>query len=321
MSTNSSTTLDRQSTMNKLNTLDTLITRFKNQKPIRASSLVITLYGDTIEPHGGTVWLGSLIKLLEPMGINERLMRTTIFRLTQEGWLTNEKVGRKSYYSLTGSGRRKFEQAFRRVYTPYQTVWDGSWCLIMTHTLNADERKQLLDELNWQGFTVLTGHLIGSPNATLSDVNTVLASLGLQNKVITFQTHQQEELAGVQVRTLAKDSWELDKLGAHYQDFIDLFRPVWQELSEKDQIDPESSFLTRTLLIHEFRKRLLRDPQLPEELLPGDWEGRAARQLCRNIYRKVSPAAEQWLAQNLESANGPLPEASQAFYRRFGGLD
>lgn len=255
------------------------------------------------------------------MGINERLMRTTIFRLTQDGWLTSEKVGRKSYYSLTGSGRRKFEQAFRRVYSAYQTVWDGSWCLIMTHTLNSDERKQLLDELNWQGFTLLTGHLIGSPNANLSDVNTALASLALQNKVITFQTHQQEELAGKQVRTLAKDSWELDKLGAHYQDFIDLFRPVWQELNEKDHIDPESSFLTRTLLIHEFRKRLLRDPQLPEELLPGDWEGRAARQLCRNIYRKVSPAAEQWLAQNLESANGPLPEASQAFYQRFGGLD
>ena len=98
--------------MNKINALDSLITRFQQQKPIRASSLVITLYGDTIEPHGGTVWLGSLIKLLEPMGINERLMRTTIFRLTQDNWLTSDKVGRKSYYSLTGSGRRKFEQAF-----------------------------------------------------------------------------------------------------------------------------------------------------------------------------------------------------------------
>ncbi|MEP7731248.1 phenylacetic acid degradation operon negative regulatory protein PaaX [Marinomonas primoryensis] len=307
--------------MNKLNTLDTLITRFQNQKPIRASSLVITLYGDTIEPHGGTVWLGSLIKLLEPMGINERLMRTTIFRLTQDGWLTSDKVGRKSYYSLTGSGRRKFEQAFRRVYSANQTVWDGSWCLIMTQQLSADERKQLLENLNWQGFGVLTGQLIGSPSANLSDVNTVLASSNLQSKVIIFKTHQQEELAGKQIRMLVRECWELDKLGAHYQEFIDLFRPVWQELDEKDNIDAESSFLTRTLLIHEYRKLLLRDSQLPEELLPGDWEGRAARQLCRNIYRKITPAAEQWLGKNLESADGPLPEASQSFYQRFGGLN
>lgn len=311
----------RQLLMNKINTLDSLISHFQRQKPIRASSLVITLYGDAIEPHGGTVWLGSLIKLLKPMGINERLMRTTIFRLTQDAWLTSDKVGRKSYYSLTGSGRRKFEQAFRRVYNTNQAAWDGSWCLIMTQRLSADERKQLLDDLEWQSFCVLTGHLIGSPNTNLSDVNTVLASSGLQNKVIVFETHQQEELAGRQVRMLVRESWELDILGAYYQEFINLFRPVWQELDEKDNLDPESSFLTRTLLIHEYRKLLLRDPQLPEELLPGDWEGRAARQLCRNIYRKVTPAAEQWLERSLETADGPLPEASQSFYRRFGGLN
>ena len=307
--------------MNKINALDSLITRFQQQKPIRASSLVITLYGDTIEPHGGTVWLGSLIKLLEPMGINERLMRTTIFRLTQDNWLTSDKVGRKSYYSLTGSGRRKFEQAFRRVYNTRQTAWDGSWCLIMTQQLSAEERKLLLDELSWQGFGLLTGHLIGSPNTNLSDVNTALASLGLQSKVIVFQTLQQEELAGRQIRMLVRECWELDKLGAHYQEFINLFRPVWHELDEKDNLNPKDSFLTRTLLIHEYRKLLLSDPQLPEDLLPGDWEGRAARQLCRNIYRKVTPTAEQWLGNNLESADGPLPEASEAFYQRFGGLN
>ena len=59
-----------------------------------ASSLIVTVYGDAIEPHGGAVWLGSLIQLLEPIGINERLIRTSIFRLTKEGWLTAEKVGR-----------------------------------------------------------------------------------------------------------------------------------------------------------------------------------------------------------------------------------
>ncbi|MDO6749310.1 phenylacetic acid degradation operon negative regulatory protein PaaX, partial [Gilvimarinus sp. 1_MG-2023] len=97
--------------------------------PMRATSLVITIYGDAIEPHGGTVWLGSLIKLLEPIGINERLMRTTIFRLTQDGWLMSDKVGRRSYYSLTDPGRRKFKKAFRRVYSSKSAAWDGSWSL------------------------------------------------------------------------------------------------------------------------------------------------------------------------------------------------
>lgn len=79
-------------------------------------------------------------------------------------------------------------------------------------------------------------------------------------------------------------------------------------------------FLARTLLIHEYRKLLLRDPQLPEELLPGDWEGRAARQLCRNIYRLVQARGEEFLSSALETADGPLPEVGESFYRRFGGL-
>jgi len=70
--------------MSSLAPLNQLIARFQEQTPIRASSLIITLYGDAIEPHGGTVWLGSLIGLLEPMGINERLIRTSIFRLTRK---------------------------------------------------------------------------------------------------------------------------------------------------------------------------------------------------------------------------------------------
>ena len=123
------------SPMSNLAPLNNLITRFQEQTPIRASSLIITLYGDAIEPHGGTVWLGSLINLLEPIGINERLIRTSIFRLTKEGWLTAEKVGRRSYYSLTGTGRRRFEKAFKRVYSPSQPAWDGAWTLVLLSQL------------------------------------------------------------------------------------------------------------------------------------------------------------------------------------------
>ena len=41
----------------------------------------------------------------------------------------------------------------------------------------------------------------------------------------------------------------------------------------------------RTLLIHEYRRVLLRDPRLPAALLPLDWPGAAAFALCRDFYR------------------------------------
>ncbi len=306
--------------MTSLAPLNRLITRFQEQTPIRASSLIITLYGDAIEPHGGTVWLGSLIQLLEPMGINERLIRTSIFRLTKEGWLSAEKVGRRSYYSLTGTGRRRFEKAFKRVYSSSLPAWDGSWCLALLSQLPQDKRKQVREELEWQGFGAISPVVLACPRCDRVDVAATLQDLDALEDTILFDTYAQDVLASKALRMQVRESWKIDELASHYSEFIQLFRPLWQALREKDSLQPADCFLARILLIHEYRKLLLRDPQLPDELLPGDWEGRAARQLCRNIYRLIHAEAEQWLNDTLETADGPLPDVGESFYQRFGGL-
>jgi len=76
----------------------------------------------------------------------------------------------------------------------------------------------------------------------------------------------------------------------------------------------------RTLLIHEFRRVSLHDPQLPAALLPADWPGPAAYVLCRNFYRRTHRCAEQHLAATLETGRGALSPAAPYFYERFGGL-
>jgi phenylacetic acid degradation operon negative regulatory protein len=76
----------------------------------------------------------------------------------------------------------------------------------------------------------------------------------------------------------------------------------------------------RTLLIHEYRRVLLRDPQLPAALLPLDWPGAAAYALCRDFYRLTYRVAERHLVASLADRSGTLPPALPWFYRRFGGL-
>ncbi len=306
--------------MSSLPPLDALIDRFQQQTPIRASSLIVTLYGDAIEPHGGTVWLGSLIRLLERTGINERLIRTSMFRLSKENWLTAEKVGRRSYYSLTGTGRRRFDKAFKRVYSASLPAWNGAWCLVMLTQLTPAQRKTVREELEWQGFGAMSPTVLACPRSDRADVNASLAELGVQEEIIVFETTPQDDLASRALRMQVRESWNIEELAAHYSEFIKRFRPLWQALREQSDLDPEQCFLARLLLIHDYRKLLLRDPQLPDELLPGDWEGRAARQLCRNIYRLIYKPAEAWLAHVMETADGPLPDASPGFYKRFGGL-
>ena len=77
----------------------------------------------------------------------------------------------------------------------------------------------------------------------------------------------------------------------------------------------------RTLLIHAYRRVLLRDPLLPAALLPLDWPGAAAYALCRDFYRLTHRCAERHLATTIAGAGKDFPPADPSFYQRFGGLD
>lgn len=306
--------------MPEKNQLDLLIHSFQQKRPLRAGSLIITLYGDAIVPRGGTVWLGSLMALLEPFGISERLVRTSVFRLTKESWLQAEKVGRCSYYSLTGPGLRRFEQAFKQVYNDHNEQWKGGWCLVFLSQLDNGKRRIVKEELEWMGFGSLAPNVMAHPWLERAEVLPLLQEHDALDDTIVMQSEPQELLTSRALRLQVKESWNIEHLASKYTKFINQFRPLWQELAADNSLTPEECFIARTLLIHEYRKVLLRDPQLPDELLPGDWEGRSARQLCRNIYRLIYEGAERWLDQNLENASGPLASPNASFFQRFGGL-
>ncbi|MFQ3788528.1 phenylacetic acid degradation operon negative regulatory protein PaaX [Halomonas sp. A29] len=298
-----------------------LIDNFQSRRPLRSGSLIITLYGDAIVPRGGTVWLGSISQLLEPIGVNERLVRTSVYRLTQETWLQGEKVGRRSYYSLSGPGRRRFEQAFKRVYYGNGEVWDGGWTLVFLGQLDAAERTRAKEELEWLGFGAFANGVLAHPRRHRGEVFGLLQELGIAEDAIVLHSETSEPLAPKALRLQVRESWNLDQLAESYNRFLAQFRPLWKSLSEGQPISDQDAFIARTLLIHEYRKVQLRDPQLPEELLPTAWEGRNARQLCRNIYREIYQGAERWLDRHLETAEGPLPAPGPSFYQRFGGLE
>ena len=125
--------------------------------PPRAKSLVMTIFGDAIAPHGGRLWLGSLIELVAPMGVTDRLVRTSVFRLVQEGWLVASREGRRSSYALLPEARPRFERANRRIYAPPGLDWDGRWTLVMAPngSIDASLRTAVRKELEWEGYAML----------------------------------------------------------------------------------------------------------------------------------------------------------------------
>lgn len=300
------------------------IRRQLSRTPPRAKSLVVSVWGDSIAPHGGAIWVSGLIGLLEPFGINERLVRTSVYRLAREGWLVARQEGRRSLYRLTAQGWRRFEHAYRRIYAPPASdPWNGDWHLLIVPPASIDEsaRRELRKELEWDGFGVLAPGLFARPARAGGEPGlkeTVLA-LGISGRVAIATAHGFPHGAE-SIASLARDCWDLKTVATAYRGFVARFRAVANALDVGAHPDPEQCFVLRTLLIHEFRRVTLHDPQLPSEMLPANWPEATAYALCAGLYRRVHADAERYLAAVLEKSPRARPSSASHFQERFGGL-
>jgi phenylacetic acid degradation operon negative regulatory protein len=299
------------------------IANFLASDPPRSKSLVVTIFGDAIVPHGGMVWLGSLIELLAPFGVNDRLLRTAVFRLAQEGWLGAQRDGRRSSYAITPDAMTRFVHAYRRIYAPLNVHWDGSWTLILNGdgALNAAERGAVRKELLWEGYSVIAPGIMGHPAADGPALDELLKRLGVAGKLFVVQGKSMRQVSARPLSDLVADGWDLSSVAYGYQRFIAQFEPLRTAVqAEADALPPQQAFVIRTLLIHAYRRVQLHDPQLPVELLPTPWPGAVAYELARDIYQAVYAAAEQHVDATLRREDAAAPAAEPAFFDRFGGL-
>lgn len=318
-----------------------LLRHFRRQRPLRAGSLIISIFGDSIAPRGGSTSLASLITLAQPFGLTERLVRTSVARLAKDGWLVAERRGRLSFYQLARHGRARFEEATRRIYGENPQSWNGRWTLVLLPR----EGKRVRDEMLWLGFGQLAPGVLTHPDREPDATRRLLRELGLARGATVFRAatgDAQED------RRIAAASWDLSELSRRYRRFVELFSPVSAALGGPNglarlhasgsgnhgppqatgqerrvpggPLSEHAAFIVRTLLIHEYRKIHLRDPLLPASLLPADWVGAAAYELCRGLYAQVFAAADRHLSRQVTTARGRLAPPSESVFRRFGGL-
>jgi len=296
----------------------TLIDEFRSRPTIRAGSLITTVFGDSIAPRGGTLWLGSLISLMADFGVSERLVRTSVFRLASDGWLESEQCGRKAYYSLTADGRERFRAATNKIYGAPAEAWDGNWSILLLSNLNAVTRDLVRKECGWLGFGSFSTSVMAHPKANAEDLNDTLKRLKVADLVVIMNASTLD--SDIAMRMIANESWNLNDIDARYEKFVSQFRRALTAASKGNSMAPKTAFLIRTLLIQDYRTVLLRDPQMPTELVPNDWHGLAAYNLCRNLYGLIYERADEHLTKTIETKDGVLPAPGDAYYQRFGGL-
>jgi phenylacetic acid degradation operon negative regulatory protein len=297
-----------------------ILTGFRRQKPMRAGSLLVTILGDAIAPRGGSISLASLIALADLFGINERLTRTAVGRLANDDWVNSVRSGRSSYYTLSAKGRVRFAEATHRIYSSAVDVWNGAWTfVILSGTLERKAREKLVDELRWLSFGEVTAGVFAHPTHGANTVREELAQLGADNQLTVLEGGTVDRESEMK---LVANCWDLAELARRYRRFIAMFEPVDQAASVSDTFGAagETAYVLRTLLLHEYRKIHLRDPLLPKRLLPANWAGNGALELCRRLYIKAFQISERYLSDSVQTMSGRLPAPSQDIYQRFGGL-
>lgn len=296
---------------------------FQQLPRMQAGSLIISLFGDAIYPRGGEVWLGCLIRLLEPLALNERLVRTAIFRLVKEDWLKAQTMGRRTDYGLSQTGRSRIEEASKLIYGNAQSTWDEHWRIIFTSTEQAPRsRSALRKALYWHGFGEWNASTFLHPSADLPQVIDTLHAEGLKHEAVDLFTLTSKLIptpSSISNKQVVERAWDLSHLSQQYESFIKLYQPIDAKL-EKHPVTDEDAFLTRLLLVHDFRRLLLRDPMLPHTLLPTHWPGLKARRLFNRLYLKLQETSEKHLDVYLHKADQSTTRKGLLFHKRIAAM-
>jgi phenylacetic acid degradation operon negative regulatory protein len=285
--------------------VESLLDRFHERTPIRAGSLIVTVFGDAVVPRGGVLSLSSLHEIMRAFRISDTLVRTALSRLVSEGWFERWKVGRNSYYRLTAKGQEAFAQATQRIYAEPPQTWHGSFDLLLLD--NGQDRGSLRAELTGIGYGALGTDLLIAPAPSSEGRDGFLRLSATPADLATAQR-------------LVERAWPLESIEGRYRRFIDTYGETVKALERGARFSSLDALLVRILLIHDYRRAVLKDPLLPQGLLPNPWAGEAARTLCGTIYKMLLPAAEGWIDSHAQNDQGPLPPVDQGFRQRFAAV-
>lgn len=300
--------------------LQDAIERLILKESLKGTSLISTIYGDSLLHRGGNMSLSSLIHLMELFGFNERAVRTAVFRLVKKQWLVSEKIGRISDYRFTEESRERYFRAEQRIYNLQLREWDNYWSLVLLDHIETEQKTILKKELEWLGYASISTNMMAYPDGQDQQrLHYLFSRLQLIEQMMVFKSELLPNVASNVNQLIVEKNWQLNDIKERYLQYLEYFRDIYQ-LLKQERPNTQQAFQIRTLLIHYYRRIVLKDPNLPLELLPTDWPSINALSLTANIYKEIDELADEYFLSIAKTAEGSLPVYAFAFNRRFADL-
>ncbi|MDG1128787.1 PaaX family transcriptional regulator C-terminal domain-containing protein [Seohaeicola saemankumensis] len=260
--------------------LDHVIAALHTESRLRVWSLVITVFGDCVQHRGGAISTARLGRLLGRIGVEPGALRTALSRLGRDGWVDSERAGRISHYRLSPSGLARFSEATSRIYAAPRIAPVTEWALSTEGTAQT--------ALALGGLWLAPACAAQNPPPAFRLVGRITDLAPGMRETLISDEH------AIALRRLMADMDRLTGLAA----------------------DPLTHAAARILLIHRWRRIVLRYPDLPAEVLPADLAAQDPRARVAAVYHHLTPGAEAWL-DSAEGEIAAMPPADASLARRF----
>jgi len=261
-----------------------------------ARSVLFTVLGELVRPTGGEAWTSAFIDVLGRLGVEEKAARQALMRTAADGWLSSERIGRRTVWRLTPAAERLLRDGTERIFgfTAVAEGWDGQWTIVIARTPETERsaRHVLRTRLRWAGFgNVMPGVWLSPRSDRGDEVRQILTDAGPPDGYLFTA----EYLGGSTLATMVSNAWDLDELARGYDDFITAFTGTafpGTAFTGAAGADP----LARVVdLVHAWRRFPWIDPGLPAQFLPDPWSGTAAADLFVRLHAQwAGDAIAEW---------------------------
>ena len=254
---------------------------------------VFGMFGQYVLPRGGMIWLGSLIRAMAVWGFSEAAARSAILRLKHSGAIESQRVGRRTFYSLTDTGLHRLDVGgFRFSFSPTQ-AWDGQWTVVI-YSVPEEQRElrdALRDSLKWWGFGLLAPGTWVSARPLLPEMEQDWRSMRVWEYVDVFRSTY---VGSSDVPAMVTKVFpELPTIAIGYRAYIAQSELVLRRL-EAGQLEDRACFATRLENLWGFYAVASTDPILPPDLLPDDWPRLRAEELSVKIQHVLAEPADRF---------------------------
>jgi phenylacetic acid degradation operon negative regulatory protein len=253
-----------------------------------ARAYLLLVLGEYALGQGGAAWTQTIVDALGLAGFEEKAVRQALARTAAAGLLAPSRIGRRTRWEITPTGRDSLVAAELRLFAAGpERDWNGDWLVLLTTVPenHRNLRHRLRVSLGWAGFGSLGPGVWLSPHPShAGEARQVLDALGepVRGTLLHARLDDPEERY-----RLVTQAWDVADLDRQYQSFIERFAAA--SPTAPGHVLGESAHL-----LYRWRRLLLADPGLPPDLLPAQWSGEQARRLMLDRRDRWRPIGRSW---------------------------